>query len=163
MTTDEKPLQTVLLSRPDTHPRHHSKSINNEHLKTPNGNGKLSKPPASSGSNVDSTQDAEKSLGKTPQTAGHCGPSRKLKTLANSYDSTSTLPLNNITSSALSCVDDMNLLSLSSPAKTCGAPQNMQMAMKGKPAKSSNSKLILLRRRARVYLCCAHCLMNISV
>lgn len=162
MTTDEEPHPTVSLSKPATHSPHHSKNKTNERLKTPNGHVKPSKSRAASDSNVDSTQGAVKSLGETPQTAGRCGPSRKLKTLANSYDSVSTLPPSNITSSALACVDDMNLLSLRSPAKTCSAPQNMQMAMKGKPAESSNSKLILLRRRAGVIFVLCTLLMKRS-
>lgn len=164
MTTDEEPLQTVSLSRTATRPLHHSKNINNEHLKIPNGTVKLSKPAAAPDSNVDSTQGAGKSLGKTPQTAGRCGPSRKLKTSANSHDSTSTLPLGIIAPSALSCVDDMNLLSLRSPAKTCSAPQNMQMAMKGKPAESPNSKLILLKSGCEViFVLCTLLIKKISV
>lgn len=50
----------------------------------------------------------------------------------------------------------MNLLSLRSPAKTCSASQNMKMAMKGKPAGSSNSKLILLREEGWGYICAVH-------
>lgn len=127
MTTAEEPLQTV--SRLGTAPV----------PKTPNCSLKLSKPAV-----VDSTQRA----GKTPRTAGHCGPSRKL----NPYDSLSTLPQNNITSSALSCVDEMNLLSLKSPAKTRSGPQNMQMAMKVKLDESSKSKLILCALFMKIFL-----------
>lgn len=142
VTADEEPLQTVPRSRTATRPPHHSNNICNDRLKTPNS--KQSKPPATSDDNLDSTQGAGKSQGKTPQTGGQCGPSRKLKTLANSYDSISTLSQNNATASAQSCVDDMNLLSLRSPTKTRGAPHNTQMAAKSKPSESLNSKLILL-------------------
>lgn len=144
VTADEEPLQTVPRSRTATRPPHQNKNTCNDRLKTPNGNSKLSKPPAASDGNVDSTQGAGKSQGKTPQAGGHCGPSRKLKTLANSYDSMSTLSQNNATASAQSCVDDMNLLSLRSPTKTRGAPHNTQMEAKSKPSESLDSKLILL-------------------
>lgn len=120
------------------------------HLKNPNGNSKVSKPPAASDSNVHSTQGAGESQGKTPQTAGHCGPSRKFKTLANSHDSISTLPQNNSASSTQSYVEHMSLLTLKSSTKKVGPPQIMQTAVKDKTSECIKGMLILPRH---VVLC----------